>query len=199
MIIIGWLTFESPSDEEIQAKKEKVVQDSLERITQKKINDSLILIAEANKVKAIEMLKSFKKNEDEFNNTNFYRDKRTPNYTNTNFIYPYIGEKNGRYWLRLKFQYSADSWLFIHKATLLVDGEKFYITGRWEKDNNTEIWEWLDIQARDAELAILQKIANSKQAKVRYEGRQYHDDRTLTNKEKDIIKKTLEIFTALNS
>lgn len=164
---------------------------------EKAINDSLAIVVKQKKEKAEKALESFKKNEDEFKGTAFYRDPRTPNYTNRNFIYPYIGQKGDNYWLRLKFQYASDDWLFINNGILLIDGEQYTISGNWERDNNSGIWEWLDLQVGTNERIILDKLANSESAKVRYEGRQYHDDRTITSKEKDIIKKTLEIFDDL--
>jgi len=99
--------------------------------------------------------------------------------------------------LRLKFQYTSDDWLFIERAILMIDGEKYTVTGNWERDNNSDIWEWLDLSVEENELLILEKLVNSKDAKVRYEGRQYHNDRTISSKEKSIIKKTLEIYNNL--
>jgi len=187
---------EIESDTKNSISKLKVV-DSLELKKQEKIKDSLAIVNKKKKGKAEKDLKSFKKKEDEFEGNTFYRDPRTPYYTNVNFIYPYIGQKGSSYWLRLKFQYAADDWLFINKGILLVDGEKFIITGNWKTDHNSGIWEWLDISVRDTERLILEKIANSESAKIRYVGRQYHNDRTITKKEKSIIKKTLEIYDNL--
>lgn len=161
---------------------------------QVKNKDSIAIIK---KIKAKRDLKLFKKKEDEFEGYILYRDPRTPNITNENFIYPYISQKKDNYKLRLRFQYAAADWLFISKTILLIDGEKFTITGNWKSDNNTKIWEWLDIYVRNAEHKILEKIAKSKSAKIRYIGNQYHKDRSLTRKEKNIIKKTLEIYNNL--
>lgn len=201
-LIIGIIGAIFSSDSEIESdnknsKSELKVVDSLELKKQKKIKDSLAIVNKKKKEKAGKDLKSFKKKEDEFEGNAFYRDPRTPYYSNVNFIYPYIGQKGDNYWLRLKLQYAADDWLFINKAILLVDGEKFTITGNWETDHNSGIWEWLDISVRDTERLILERIANSKSAKIRYVGRQYHNDRTITKKEKNIIKKTLEIYDNL--
>lgn len=159
--------------------------------------DSTNVATKESKEKAEKALKTFKKNKDEFEGTTFYKDPRTPNSTNTNFIYPYIGNKDNQYWLRLKFQYASEDWLFIKNATLMIDDEKFEVSGNWERDHNSGIWEWLDIPVEQKEYEILRKIANSKTTKIRYEGTQYHDDRTLTSKEKDIIKKTLEVYDGL--
>ena len=159
--------------------------------------DSATTISKENKEKAEKALKNFKKDKDDFEGDTFYRDPRTPTYTNTNFIYPYIGNKGDQYWLRLKFQYTSEDWLFINNTILMVDDEKFNISGSWERDHDSRIWEWMDIAVKENEYQMLKKIANSKTTKVRYEGTQYHDDRTLTQKEKDIIKKTLEIYDNL--
>ena len=171
--------------------------DSLELKKQERIKDSLLIVNKKKKDKGKRALKLFKKKKDEFEGNTFYRDPRTPYYSNVNFIYPYIGQKGDNYWLRLKFQYASDDWLFIDNAIILVDGEKFTVTGNWERDSNSKIWEWLDISVKNNERLILEIIANSKSAKVRYNGSQYYKDRTITRKEKNIIKKTLGIFDNL--
>jgi hypothetical protein len=181
------------SNPEIQGINEKIIEDKLTP----EQRDSINTVRAENKLKAEKALKSFKKNVDEFEGTTFYSDPRTPNYTNVNFIYPYSGVKDDHAWLRLKMQYTSDNWLFINNAILLIDDEKFYISGNWERDNNSQIWEWLDIQVRQNEYSILEKIASSKSAKIRYEGNQYYKDRNITSKEKSIIKKTLEIYDLL--
>jgi hypothetical protein len=171
--------------------------DSVQLAEQRRIRDSISIAKAEAKESAIKKLKSFKSNTDEFQGITFHRDPRTPYYTNRNFVYPYIGEKEDKYWLRLRFQYAADDWLFIDHAIFLIDGEKFVITGVWERDNDADIWEWLDIPVELVERHILEKIAESKSAKIRYVGSQYHKDRTLTSTEKSVIKKTLEIYDAL--
>ncbi|MCG8210648.1 hypothetical protein [Tenacibaculum finnmarkense] len=178
-------------------KSKTIVIDSIQLKKEEKRKDSLLAVKKQKRKKAERDLKKFKKKEDEFEGNAFYRDPRTPYYANVNFIYPYIGEKDNYYWLRLKFQYASDSWLFIKNGTLLVDGEKFEITGKWEKDHNSGIWEWLDISVGASERIILDKIVNSKSAKIRYVGTKYHDDRKITSKEKSIIRKTLEIYDNL--
>lgn len=171
--------------------------DSAELAEKKRVDDSLALIAEEKRKAAESALKSFRKSKDEFEGTTFYKDDRAPAYANRNFIYPYIGQKGDQYWLRLRLQYTADDWLFINHAIFLVDGEKYTITGNWERDNSTVIWEWLDMPVDRREKMILEQIANSESAKVRYVGDKYHDDRTLTAREKSIIKKTLEVYDGI--
>jgi len=198
--IIGAIFTSSDDSKSTESAKNETGTNTVDSVyikEQQRTKDSLEIVSQQKKVKAEKDLASFKKNEDEFNQTTFYRDPRTPYYTNVNFIYPYIGKKSDQYWLRLRFQYASDDWLFIRKGILLVDGEQFTITGSWQRDNNSEIWEWLDMHVGESELIILDRIANSENAKVRYEGTQYYKDRTITKKEKDIIRKTLEIYDNL--
>lgn len=198
VFLIG--VFSGSDDTTTTTDKQKTTQqiDSTEIKENQRIQDSIAQVKAQAKLEAEKTLKTFKSNNDEFNNTSFYRDPRTPNYTNVNFIYPYIGkDENNNYWLRLKFQYTAEDWLFIQSGVILVDDEKFTISGTWERDNNSTIWEWLDMPVGESELMILEKIANSKSAKIRYIGSQYHNDRTITSKEKSIIKKTLDVYNEL--
>lgn len=198
LLIIISIAFGAPDEKTLIVENPDIIKrDSIQIAQEKAIKDSIENVIKQKKEDAEKKLKAFKKNEDEFNATAFYRDPRTPKYTNINFIYPYIGQKGNNYWLRLKFQYTSDNWLFINKGILLIDGEQYIITGTWERDNDSTIWEWLDMQVGTEERIILERLANSKSAKVRYEGRQYRKDRTITSKEKDIIKKTLEIFDDL--
>lgn len=199
-ILVGFFSSSSEIESADNNTDEELVTTTIDSIQFKKeqeIKDSLVIVEKKKREKAERQLKTFKKNVDEFEGNSFYRDPRTPYYTDVNFIYPYIGEKDDYYWLRLKFQYAADDWLFINKGILLIDGEKFTITGNWERDNDSEIWEWLDIPVGETEYIILDKIANSKSAKIRYVGTQYRNDRIITSKEKSIIGKTLEIYDSL--
>jgi hypothetical protein len=197
--IFGLLSEEKDSDYFDPDKISTTGVDSAELSRLKLEKDSLAEIAEQRKEEAKRKLGNFRSKTDEFEGTTFYTDKRAPFYTNVNFVYPYIGEKNGNYWLRFRMQYTSSKWLFINKAIFLVDGAKFELTGRWERDNDTRIWEWSDIQAGSRELLLLNAIANSKSAKVRYIGSQYRDDRTITSKEKSVIKRTIDVYTALSS
>lgn len=180
--------------EDANPKEAKVDSTKILAEIEKRKADSLATITRENTLKE---LGTFKSNTDEFEGTTFYRDPRTPNYTNRNFIYPYIGSKEDNYWLRLKFQYTASDWLFIDKVRIKTDTNQYELIGTFERDNHSEIWEWSDMQAGYEEQLMLWDMANSKDVTVRYEGRQYHKDRKLTSKEKSVIAKTLDIYTTL--
>jgi hypothetical protein len=107
----------------------------------------------------------------------------------------YIGDKDARPWLRLEIQYYADTWLFVQTATFVVDGEKRSTnSGGWERDNDTHIYEWLDIGI-DQKLA--QDIANGEEVILRLKGKHYQKDRTLTKAEKTAMKNVLKAYAEL--
>ncbi|MGE9616769.1 MAG: hypothetical protein ACQPRJ_04305 [Solitalea-like symbiont of Acarus siro] len=182
-----------------EAEEDTSIADSMKIHEEQIRKDSLKVINKAKYNKALKDLKNFRVQKDKFEDSEFYSDKRTPKYSNENFIYPYIGRSDDHVWLRLKYQYASEDWLFINKAILLVDGVKYEIYGTWERDHNTSIWEWFDSPVTYSEIFMLEEIANSKSAKIRYIGTQYHKDRVITKKEKSIIKNTLEVFDGLKS
>ena len=188
------------AEAEIKAEKNSTYEEpnnNLEEeiaLKEKEKNDSLLI---AQKKEALEELNNFRKKYDEFNDITFFEDNRTPVYTNRNFIYPYIGKSGDAYWMKLRFQYTADDWLFIERARIKTDSNNYVISGVFERDHNSEIWEWYDETVGEKELEMLEDIANSEITKVRYEGTQYYKDRTLTPKEIDIIKKTIKVYKSL--
>ena len=192
------------TEEKMQAFSEQLEKSEVSDERRKEIDDSIALVVEGvmkakkeNFDKAKQALKSFRKKEDEFEGVKFFSEKRTPYYANVNFIYPYISNSSNNYYLRLKLQYTSDNWLFINRAIFLIDGIKYEISGNFKRDNNSTIWEWLDLSVGDKERNILEMLANSKKAKVRYEGDKYYKDRTITSKEKSIIRKTLKVYDGL--
>jgi len=149
------------------------------------------------KLAAVAKLKTFKVKKDEFSASEFYTDKRAPKYNNINFIYPYIGYNGSNYYLRLKFQYAAKKWLFINTVKIKTETNQYTLTGKFERDNKSTIWEWSDMPVNQSTLIMLEDMATSKSILIRYEGRQYQKDRKLTSKEISIIKETLSIYTPL--
>ncbi len=103
--------------------------------------------------------------------------------------------------LRLKIQYVADDWLFIEKYTIKADDQTFTITtsyGEVERDNGSGgIWEWYDKPASASQLAMVETIVGSKKAVLRYHGRQYYRDKTITANEKRRLKEVLVAYEAL--
>ncbi len=132
----------------------------------------------------------------------FYNDKSTPNYLNYNSFHFYIGKKDsGDPWLVLKIQYTADDWLFIDKYIISTDKGNFEITpayGEVKRDNGYgDIWEWYDDVNGDKYVNIAQAIIASKKPIIRYSGKDYFKDRTITEREKKALKNVLDAFDVL--
>jgi hypothetical protein len=147
--------------------------------------------------------KRMRKKYDDIDEITWYRDKTSPYYTNYNGFFAYIGKPdNGIPYLRLRIQYAADDWLFIERYIIKVDGKTYNILeenyGEIETDNgNGGIWEWLDRNVGDSELNIIKAVANGKDVKIRYVGRKYHKDKTITSSQKRALKNVLDAYEAL--
>ena len=62
---------------------------------------------------------------DKIDDVTWYRDKTSPTTNRRNNVNLYIGQKGATVFLRLKFQYASDDWLFIEGVKVKADGEKF--------------------------------------------------------------------------
>lgn len=111
-----------------------------------------------------------------------------------NYMSLYFGVKDGSaaaYPLRMKFNYYADSWLFVQSVTIKADDQVFDL-GKidFERDNAAgSIWEWSDSRVDD--MAMLNKILSAKKVVIRYDGRQYYHDFVLSETQKTAMKETL--------
>lgn len=111
-----------------------------------------------------------------------------------NYMSLYFGVKDGSaagYPLRMKFNYYADSWLFVQSVTIKAD-EQVFDLGKIEFDRDNaagSIWEWSDSPVDD--MAMLNKILSAKKVIIRYDGRQYYHDFVLSESQKTAMKETL--------
>ncbi len=85
---------------------------------------------------------------------------------------------------------------------LKVDGKIYNISeesyGEIKIDNGSGgIWEWLDRSVSASEYEIVKAVANSKSAKLRYNGKGYYKDKKITYKEKVALKNILNAYEAL--
>ena len=130
-----------------------------------------------------------KKSTDSFNGNVFYKHPKVPRYADTrSYMIPYIGQKEDRVWMRFVVHYTNDSWLFIQSASLNIDGEIVRLPfDDWDRDNDSEIWEWADATVTDSLRDILRRVANSDTTVIRFNGRQYYDNVTVPRKDKEAI------------
>lgn len=187
----------SDGDKNLHSKGEKT--DSAEVVDGKgALTDNT---PQVDSVKIKELKPLFNEKKDEFKGVTWIEPKSAPKYRDVNGYYTYFDvDKNGKPEnLRLVIQYYAKNWLFIQNYTFLIDGETYNFTPpSVEHDNNSMIWEWSDTSTENGEVAqILNAIKNAKEVKIRFNGRQYQEDKTLTPNQLQSIKQPIEYFEAL--
>jgi hypothetical protein len=145
-----------------------------------------------------------RKKYDEMTGITWYYDKSSPQYVNSKTnLHAYIGKiKEDSPWLRLNIQYVADDWLFIEKYIIKVDDKTYTITedgyGEIKTDcGSGRIWEWLDRKVSYSEYEIIEAIANGENVKIRFSGKDYYKDRTISIGEKIALKNVLNAYEAL--
>lgn len=119
--------------------------------------------------------------------------------------YLYIGVPDGgQPYLRFKWMYTDETWLFVKRITLSVDGEKvgsapvsFFAVKR--DNSGGRIWEWQDEPVNDKDIPFFRKLAASKKTIVRYEGDKYYNDRTLSEGEKKAFAQILMAYEGMRT
>jgi len=144
-------------------------------------------------------LQRMKKNTDKIEGVDWYRDKSSPAYNNQNGFFLYAGKRDaGSPWLRLRIQYHGDDWLFIESFIVVADGQRFERGPvRFERDHDSMVWEWYDENLSDADLQMIKAIIASKEAVIRFNGRQYRKDKEITASQKAALQNVLYAYKAL--
>lgn len=186
------------STETAKVAREQFIRDSIAHA--EFVRDS-IAKAERN-AKIIEANKPlFKTASDEFSNCAWVEPKSAPKYRNQNGVYCYFQlENNEASNLRFVFQYYADEWLFIRNMIFNIDGENITIAPDMDTDcgNGGMIWEWCDEKVGyGVSEDFIKKLAYATSVKVKLNGSQYYDTKTLTSAQIKSIKDTYEYYTAL--
>lgn len=183
-----------------EADSSKMYLDSIEiyKIKADKIKDE----------KLLNVIKPLRVEYDKFEEYTWYYDKSTPNYSNKNYMYLYVGlsggegDYSGTPNLRVKIQYTADDWLFIKKYTILTDDEKYTLVPANEELKSDvfgggKIYENFDQKVNSYNLSMYEDIAKSEEVEIKFDGNQYYDTRKLTEKEKSGIQKVLDFYNVL--
>lgn len=146
-------------------------------------------------------VKKLVKEVDKVEGVTYLQSRYRPKYLNTrSTVYLYIGTKEGyRPTLRMKVQYTASDWLFVQDMAVGMAGMKFaFIDGPFERDNNSTIWEWVDVEPNPLQIEMLRKMAEVDDVTLRFDGQQYHKDVTLSSKDKQALREVLDAWDALN-
>lgn len=193
----------SASQQATEAKPLLVIADNGIKEEKTLEEKALIEKEKAEKDRLANATKKMRVKVDDMNDVTWYYDKTSPQYTNYNGFYAYIGKSKGsKPWLRLVIQYAADDWLFIEKYIIKVDGQTYNITedsyGEIKTDNGSGgIWEWLDRKVGYSEYQIIKAVANGKDIKIRFNGKDYYKDKTITGQQKIALQNVLDAYEAL--
>lgn len=192
----------SSNVEKARIERENIVKDSIARA--EFIKDS-IATAEHNAEVIKRCATLFVIKEDEFSNNAWVKPKSAPKYRDQNGVYCYFATENGKATSNYRFvyQYYADDWLFIKNMIFNIDGENITIVPEMETDcgNGGKIWEWCDVSVNHNSSGIneefIKKIANATSVKVKMNGTQYYNTRTLSAAQIKSIKDTYDYYLAL--
>lgn len=158
--------------------------------------------AEAEKKERLQAVSKLRKKYDDINHITWYENPYFRHYTNTNYTSIYIGKDESSIWLRLMMSYEGEDWIFFESAYLSYDGNTFNIPFDKYRDkkteNDTRVWEWIDVRVSDDLLAFLRKMVNGKSVKMRLSGK-YTNTRKLTNTEIKAIKDVLLAYDVLET
>ncbi|MCM1291522.1 MAG: hypothetical protein NC201_04735 [Prevotella sp.] len=189
----------SDDDDKAKSNSDNISSNSTEVVTEDMGQGNVVTI---DSVKIKELKPFFKEEKDEFKGITWVMPKARPQYTSANGICTYfsLNSEGKPENLRFLIQYYADDWLFIDSYTFLIDGKTYAFSNPdVERDNDSMIWEWSDTGvAQNREVAkILYAIKNAKEVKIRFNGRQYHKDKVLSEKDIKAIQQPIEYFEAL--
>ena len=100
--------------------------------------------------------------------------------------------------LFLRTIYNAQSWLFVKRVDVLVDGTRYSLTnGEFTRDNASTVWEWRTENPSRRQLFILNKIASGKAVSLRFQGNEFYSDRKLQKKHKTAIREILALYEGI--
>lgn len=139
---------------------------------------------------------------DEFKDVTFYKHKTVGKYyPNRKTIY---AECNSEGYFYLRSNYHANDWIF-HESVQVKIGDDVLTSGvvpSYDENNRQDndagsVWE--NVTYGDLGKAIITRIAAKPEARVvvRFQGRQYHDDVTLSAADKNAIKEVYDLARSI--
>lgn len=138
---------------------------------------------------------------DEFEGLTWIMPKYASHSNKVDDIYAYFCVKDGKpYNLRLRIQVVSSDWLFVKKYIFLIDGKRMeYTPAKVERDFDSITWEWSDekINSSPQLKALFAQMLKANEIKMRFVGKNYVRDRTLTPKEVAHLKEINAYYNAL--
>lgn len=195
---------QTKNDKLIDSKTETINLTQKNEAVEKEKTDSIAKINNEQRIENKKKLEVLKKNfnfkKDEFNNSAWYchKNQTVNNSWNRKCLITHI---NSDGYIYLEDQFYSDDWIF-HTSIQVKIGENIYnssVVETYEENNKTEnsggsVWE--NISYTDSkDNGIIKAIAESsnRPIKVRFVGKQYNSDFTLSNKDKKAIKEGYEL------
>lgn len=172
--------------EDLMIETQKYIQDSIKRVEDQKMA----------------CLSRLNKEYDDVNGITWYKSAKHDYSVISNSMNLYFGVTKSDIWLRLKMSYTGENWIFFENAFLSYDGNTISIPfdqyKEKQSENDTEVWEWIDVVVDDETLAFLEKFKNGKKLKMRLSGK-YTATKTLTKIEVQAIKDVLMGYNVIKS
>lgn len=201
LLLVSWFMWKQCSKSE--AHNTTKLDDTVVVVDDLALQDNMKggLNSKVDSLKIKELKQFFTEKKDEFESYTWVKPKSRPMYTNQNGFYCYFQKNSDGSVSNLRFvgQYFADEWLFINSAKFNIDGQTFtFVPTEMKRDNGAgEIWEWYDDSVDYSNSHILEAISKAKSVKIRFNGDQYYDDKTMNASTIQSIKRTVEYYKAL--
>lgn len=106
--------------------------------------------------------------------------------------------------LRQRIVYKASDWLFVDGLMVRADGKNlgqmaFEYSDVRRDSTSSSVLEWVDSEMSISDWTMLETVANSKDATIRYLGANYYVDRRVSAREKLALRKVFKAFRALRT
>lgn len=167
-----------------------------------KIIDQLVeeSIEEEN-VQLNEILATLREEYDAVEDLTWYFPSTFPEYADTrSYMLPYIAKLDYTAFLKLRFLYTGDDWVFFDRVIISVDEETYRKSFDYfdiHRGNDTEVWEYIDINPTPEDMRILNDIVNSETTIVRFQGDEHKYDLTIDSDDKAAIGEVINAYNAL--
>lgn len=181
----------------------------------KRIADALAVEAEKQKAEEArlaaekerrlqEATSAMRKSYDEVHGVSFYIDKTSSEFSNTKEFSLYIvvpDDTRKKPYLRMQVKWTGEKWLFIDEYTFKADDKVINYSVSYsdvKRDNSHGVvWEYIDVVVNNRESAVIHGVLEAEKTIIRHSGDMYHEDRVISNKEKEALQRVLDAFEAL--
>lgn len=151
-----------------------------------------------------EYISKFNVREDNVEGITWYTHNDTPYYINErSYINPYIGDRGTFSYLCIRYNYTGSSWIFWDNLKIVVDGKTYTISCNYfdvvRENNGGSVWEYYDdIPDNEKDtINMLEKIAESNETTIRFQGKNHVYDLVVSDTDKAIIKDVLTLYKAM--